>query len=138
MNGLEKVVEYIRADAEKECLEIIENGADECDQISADFSKREQGEYWAAINKGTKSAEQQLESLGNLAAAEAKKQITTMQLEMADEAFRLATAKLRELSKDDFALLLGKLGIPSGISPEDLVAMHKERLLRTVLSTLFD
>ena len=138
MNGLEKIVEYIRADTEKECAEIAQSAAEECSEIKAEYSKREQAEYWKTINEGTKTAEQRLDKLSAMAALEAKKQISEMQKKMTDEAFNLAATKLKSLSGEDFSLLLEKLGLPPGTSAEDLVQQNKERLFQAVTSMLFD
>ena len=138
MNGLEKIVDYIRADAAKECEEIAACATEECKQIKADYTKREQGEYWNAINKGTKAAELRLQSLGSLAETEAKKQISSMQQEMADVAFEHAAQMFRDLSEEDYSILLRKVQAEDTATPEDLVSRHKESLNKLVISTLFD
>ena len=138
MNGLENVVEYIRADTSDICSKIAQKSSEECDRIKADYLKREQSEYWEAINTGTKGAEIRLESLSNLANAEANKQITAMQNEMLTQAFSVAAMKLNELSDENYDLLLKKLGAPSGTDSNELVAQFKERLTNEVLNTLFN
>ncbi|MCL2391335.1 MAG: V-type ATP synthase subunit E family protein [Oscillospiraceae bacterium] len=138
MNGLEKVVEYIRADTSATCLEIAQQAANECTLISDDYTKREQGKYWEAINKGTKSAQQRLDTLNNLAATEASKQIAAMQREMVEAAFGLAAKKLHQLPDDEFQSILIKHGLPPDSDAEYLVSLFKERLSRSVSAVLFD
>jgi len=138
MNGLEKVVECIRADASEQCREIELSSANKCAAIAEEYSKREQEEYWKVINQGTKDAEIRLKKLGELAASEAKKQLISMRQEMLVEAFSLATDKLRRLSDEEFSVLLTKSGLPIGTKPEELVVHHMEILSRAVISILFD
>ncbi|MCL2227150.1 MAG: hypothetical protein FWB97_05930 [Oscillospiraceae bacterium] len=138
MNGLDRVVEYIRTDTDKECIEISRISSEECEQLKADYLSLEQERYWKAINEGTKAAEQRLESLSALAATEAKKQYTLMQQELLDEAFACAAGIIKGLTDEEFSILLRKVGSPPGISADELVEQYKEKLSRTVMSMLFD
>jgi len=138
MNGLEKVVECIRADATIQCQEIDSASVAECAAIAEEYSKREQAEYWKVINDGTKEAEARLKQLDELASSEAKKQLITMRREMLVEAFSLAADKIRRLPPDEFADLLTKAGAPPDTTADELVAHYMERLSRAVLSILFD
>jgi len=138
MNGLENIVNLIRADAERECSEVSDNASDECILIKSEYSKKEQDEYWKLINDGTKVAEQRLESLNNLAATESRKQVSAMQQEMADEVFGLAVKKLLELTDGEFSILLRKLNLHPGTTAADIVSKHKDRLNSKVLTILFD
>jgi len=138
MNNIEKIIEYIKAQNIAECEDISQTAADECEHIHAEFARLEQDEYWKAIDVGTKETEQRLESLKELAAAEAKKQIDSLHNEMLDEAFALAAQKLLALPKGDFDALLIRLGTPPGISPDALLSRYRAELAPDVISTLFD
>jgi len=138
MNNIDKIVEHIKAQTIEECEDISRTAAEECEHIHAEFARLEQEEYWKAIDIGTKETEQRLESLKELAAAEAKKQIDSLHNEMLDKAFALAAQKLLALPKGDFDALLIRLGTPPGISPDALLALYRTELTPDVISALFD
>ena len=138
MDGLEKIVAHIRSKSEMECKAITKAGAEECETIRVEYKKKEQDEYWKAINIGSKDAEQRLESLSSLAAMEAKKQVTAMQQEILEAAFALAAKNMLELPEDKLTELRIKHDAPAGCSTTDFVELFKEKLSQGVLSTLFD
>ena len=138
MNGLEQLVEHIRADTAGNCAAIEEDTKASCKQIKSDYSAKEQDSYWKAINEGTKAAEQRLESLASLAKEQAGNQVIAMHTEMTDLAFKRAKELIAELTQDDYAILLRKLGVSANTTIDDLVASHKERLTRSVTSFLFE
>jgi len=138
MSGLENIVKLIRADAVRECSEISDKSSKECALILAEYSKEEQTEYWKLINDGTKVAEQRLESLSNLAVTESRKQVATMQQEIANEVFELAAKKLSDLTSDEFSILLRKLSLPPDTCARDIVLKYKDKLNSKVITILFD
>jgi len=138
MNGIEKLIDRIRKDSDAECVEIAKNAAEECERLSAEYSRREQEEYWKTINAGTKEAEQRLQQLNDLAALESKKKIRANQDEMLNEAFALAAKKLSQLPEQEYNKILKKHGIEDNYSPDDLVDVYKQVLSLAVLAVLFD
>ena len=139
MNNIEKIIEYINAQTIAECEEISRNAAEECERKRAEFARAEQDEYWKYIDAGTKETERRLESLKELAAAEAKKQVDILQAEMLDEAFALAAQKLLTLPGDVYSELLKRLCIDdAGCSPDALLAQFRDDLTPDVVSALFD
>jgi vacuolar-type H+-ATPase subunit E/Vma4 len=138
MNGIERILEHIRARSITECEDIARAAEIESERLCAEYARAEQEEYWKVVDAGTKEAEQRRESLDELASAEAKKQIDATRKEMLDEAFSLAAAKLLELPGHEYDKLLTRLGIEAGCSPEALVARHRDALSRKVYSALFE
>jgi len=137
MNGLDKLVEHIRIEAEVYCTELAKKAADDCEQIKADYAKAEQDTYWSSIDAGTKETERRMERLNTLAEMEANKQILATQQEMISEAFDLAAKKLQKLPKRDYAELLKRLDLKDGASAYDVVAGYKNELAPRVASVLF-
>ena len=135
--NIDKIISHIKAEADLENAEIIQNAVDECNRIRAEFAKTEQDEYWKYLAAGAKETEQMLEQLNGLAAQEAKKQLLATQQEMVDAAFALAAEKLRELPERKFREILKKHKLAAGSSTEALVAHFKEDLSPTVFQSLF-
>lgn len=138
MNGIEKVIEYIKAEAAAECEDIRKKAAEECERIRAGYTRMEQDEYWKYLSVGAKEAEQRIEQLTDLAGQESKKQVLATQREMVDAAFELAVKKLLEIPVNDYLALLSGLGVASDCSPEALVELYKEDLTPDVTASLFD
>jgi len=138
MNGLAKIIEYIRMESDAECKEVTKKAVAECERIRAEFSKKEQDEYWVSINAGTKETEQRLEQLKTLAAMEAQKKLLSTQQEMLDKAFSLAAEKLQELPAKEYKELLKRLEMSADSSAEDIVLRYKHVLKPSVISALFD
>ena len=138
MTGIEKITEYIKTASEAECEEITRNSIEECERIRTEYSRSEQDEYWRSINNGSKETEQRLSSLGNLASAEANKQIAALQEEMLDQAFALAAKKLLELPGSEYAELRKKFGADPDINAEALVESYRDELSQSVISELFE
>ena len=137
MDGLEKVIEYIKTGTREECEEITRKASEECGRIRAEYAQAEQDEYWKSIDAGTKEAERRMERLNTLAEMEANKQLLATQQEMIAEAFELAAKKLLELPESEYSALLAKLNMKAGTSASEVVAKYKNELSPRVASVLF-
>jgi hypothetical protein len=97
MNDIEIIINRIRLQSARECEAIAKDAEQECERLRVEYARREQEEYWKAINVGTNEAEQRLTRLTRLAEQEAQKQIDATHAEKVSEAFALAAEKLAEL-----------------------------------------
>jgi len=138
MNGIDKILAYIKAEALAECDEIYRNAAEECRKIRNDYTLLEQNEYWKFINAGSKETDHRREQLQNFAVMEANKKLLSTQQEMVDEAFALAAKKLLELPKQEYAGLLKRLAIDADCSADDVVERFRNELSLKIVSVLFD
>jgi V/A-type H+-transporting ATPase subunit E len=138
MDGIDKLLEYIRAQADAQCAEISQDATGKCKEIRAEYSRTEQGEYWEHISIGSKETEHRHEQLRNLAAMESKKKLLATQQEMVDEAFALAAKKLQELPKREYSKVLTRLGMDTHCSAEDIVEKYRAELSLKIVSMLFD
>jgi len=138
MNGMEKIIDFIRSESEAELREIAKKAGEECERIRAVYAAAEQDEYWNAIDAGTKETERRLERLNKLAEMEANKQILATQQEMINEAFALAAKKLKGLPKSDFEALLVKLGLGTECGADEIVSKYRSSLSNKVTSVLFN
>ena len=138
MNGIENIIEQIKLESASQCEEISKKAAEECERVRESYAQAEQDEYWKFVGAGAKDTEHRLEQLNELAAQEAKKQLTVTQQEMIDAAFDLAAARLNELPRSVYSHLLKKLELEAGSSADSIVAMYKKELHAKVAAALFD
>ena len=138
MINIDSIIEYIAAESAAQCEQIIAEAALECERLRAEYAQTEQDEYWKFVGAGAKETEHHLEQLNDLAAQEAKKQLTTTQQEMVDAAFDLAATRLNELPRSVYNRLLIRLGAESGSSADSIAAMYKQELSGKIAAALFD
>jgi len=109
MNGIERITEHIEADTRAEVARIEAEAEARCAEIQAAYEAKAAEEYQAIRRAGEKSADQQLESLGNVAALEAKKRVLSAKQEQVTAAFELAKQQLTELPEERMTGLLARL-----------------------------
>jgi len=137
MNGVDKIIGYIRSEAESHCRESARKSAEEYQRIQAEYAQAQQDEYWNRIDAGTKETERRMERLNTLAEMESNKQLLATQQEMIAVAFELAAKKLGELPVSEYERLLKKLDLDPGSSASEVVARYKNELIPRVSSALF-
>jgi len=134
MNGIDNIIERIKADTEDEIKALEAETQKACEEITSGYEARRQDVYWARLRVGTKAAEQRLERLRGMAEMEAKKQLLALRQEMVAMAFDLAVKRLSTLPEDEYVELLAgfaKKGARSGteqiiLSPADRTRYGKK------------
>jgi len=121
MNGIEKIIEHIKAESTAECQAISKSAEDECSRIQAEFKQAEQDEYWKAMTAGKKEADLRLERLNSLAALESKKKILVTQQQMIAETFEFAAKKILNLPETEYITLLAKLACKASLSGHETI-----------------
>ena len=137
MQGFERVIDHIKIESEKECKEIAVKANEEGARIRAMYSQKEQDEYWACVNNGSKEIEKRVQSLSDLAKDQARKMVHETEQDVLDDVLALAAKKLSSLSSAQYNELLKKLGVEEGCKPEYLVEQYREELAPTVIAALF-
>jgi V/A-type H+-transporting ATPase subunit E len=123
MNGIEKITEHIEAEARAQVEQIEAETREKCDSIKKDYDAKAQEEYWKIFKAGTKSAELQVERLGNAAQLEAKKKVLAAKQDEVTAAFKLARDKLTQLPDDDYIDLLSKLTAQAASTGHEKIIM---------------
>jgi V/A-type H+-transporting ATPase subunit E len=109
MNGIQKIIERIEADAAAERADLTAEAEARCAEIEAKYAQTAQAEYQKVITNGEKTAGQRLERRASVAAIEAKKQVLTTKQEMVQAAFERAVQLLAELPDEQYTALLAGL-----------------------------
>ncbi|MDR2571932.1 MAG: hypothetical protein LBD23_16770 [Oscillospiraceae bacterium] len=138
MHGIEKIIEHIKIESEKECRDIAVKAHEESLRIQSAYTQKEQETYWSCVNKGSKDIEKRVEKLSNLAAEQAKRLLHETEQDMLDEVLALTARKLSALPSRKYNELLKRLGIEDGCKPEYLVEHYRDELAPTVISALFN
>lgn len=138
MQGLDKLLQHVKTESENECKQIALTANNDCQRIRAEYSKKEQEEYWAYVNKGSKEIEQRTKQLAELAQEQASKMIHEVEQEMLDRVLAITARKLSALPSQTYNDILTKLGIEQGLKPEFLVEQFREDLTPSVTAALFD
>lgn len=116
MNGIEKIVEHIKARSAEECEEIAKSADEECAKIHEKCARAEQDEYWKLVASGKRELDLRSERLEGLAALEAKKSILAVQQEMMAAAFELAAEKILNLPEREYVAFLVRLAYLSSLT----------------------
>jgi V/A-type H+-transporting ATPase subunit E len=109
MNGIQKIIDRIEADAAAERAQIIAEAEARCAEIEAQYAEAAQSEYQKVVDSGEKTAAQRLERRTSVAAIEAKKQVLATKQEMVQAAFERAITLLSELPDGQYVELLARL-----------------------------
>jgi len=138
MHGLDKILEHIRVESERECKEIAVKANSENKRLSSSYSKKEQEAYSAYIEKGKNEIKKRVLQLSNLADEQASKLIYSAEQSVLDDVLALTANKLSTLPVKEYNDLLTRLGVEEGCKPEYLVEQYREELTPSVISALFD
>lgn len=130
MNGIQKIIERINADAAAERAQITAEAEAGCAEIEAKYAKTAQAEYQKVITDGVKTAGQRLERRASVAAIEAKKQLLTTKQEMVQAAFERAVQLLSELPDDQYTALLARLASEASRTGIEILAFSAQDAAR--------
>lgn len=111
MNGIDKIITHIKADADADCKAITDEALKKCDELRAQYEKAAKDEYAKILSKGQQDAEVRIDRLGHAAVLESKKQLLTAKQEMVSLTFECAVRMLTELPENEYVGLLVRLAV---------------------------
>ena len=123
MNGIEKILDHIKAESDAQCEEIERAAAEERERIAADYADKERDEYRKLLDAGANEAQRRLERLNSIAALESKKHVLMTQQEMVTVAFEQAANKLLELPKSEYVSFLAKHAAAASLSGVEQIVL---------------
>lgn len=126
MNGIQKIIERIEADAAAEQTQIIAEAEARCAEIEAKYAEAAQAEYQKIITGGEKLARQRLERRASVAAIDAKKQVLATKQEMVLAAFEHAARLLAELPDEQYIPLFARLASDASRTGTELLAFSAQ------------
>lgn len=123
MNGIEKITDRIRVEAEAECKAIADEANAKCEEIKASYDQQAQEEYWRIIKKGARDAEMHVEHLGSVAQLEAKKQVLATKQDMVTRAFNRAIELISSLPENQYVPFLARLAAEASVTGDEQIIM---------------
>ena len=128
MNGLDKIIDRIQADAQSEIDAITAQARAQAGAIRADYDARARELEQTILDKGRQDAAEQSRRMESLAALEGRKQLLAAKQEMLAKAFDLALEKLLALPEEEYVELLSDLCAKAALTGrEEVIFSEKDR-----------
>ena len=126
MNGIEKIIQRITEDTDREIAGIQAQAKEQTDAINADYAERVRVEAEEGAIRGKTAAQDREDNLGRMAQMEAKKQTLAAKQKMLNRAFDLALEKLGSLPEADYIKLLADLAAKAARSGKEEIILSKK------------
>ena len=124
MDGIEKIVAKIEADAKAEIEALTAEAKAEADAIAADSAAKAQAITAELTAQGRKNAAEREERLASVALLDARNATLTAKQELLDRAFTRALEKLCTLEDEAYINLLAKLLAKASRTGKEQVALN--------------
>lgn len=111
MNGIEKIIDRISGDAQREIDDVLAQARAEAAEITAKYQAQAQAEADEILARGEKAAAERGERLASVAQLECRKGVLAAKQEVIEEAFQLAMTKLIQLPQEEYVALLADLAV---------------------------
>ena len=128
MNGIEKIIDRISGDAQREMDEILSQARTQAQEITARYEAQAKAESEDILARGKKAAAERGERLASVAQLECRKAVLGAKQEVIEEAFSLALKKLLALPQEEYVALLADLAVEaSATGSEKLIFSQADR-----------
>lgn len=124
MNGTEKIIAHIRAEAKAQCDDILARAEQQCAEIRAVAEAEARERYNDKLRGGEKTCEDRMDSMDRIARMEAKKGVLALKQEMIARGFALACEKLAQLPEDEYLAFLAKLAAKVSVTGEEEIVLN--------------
>lgn len=111
MDGIEKIIDRISGDAQREVDDVLAQARAEADKILSQYQAQAQAEADDILARGQKAAVERGERLASVAQLECRKEVLRAKQEVIEEAFQLAMDKLTQLPQEAYVSLLADLAV---------------------------
>ncbi len=111
MDGIEKIIDRISSDAQREIDDVLAAAQAEAEKITAEYQAQAQAQADEILSRGEQAAVERGERLASVAQLECRKEVLRAKQEVIDEAFRLAMDKLTQLPQEEYVSLLADLAV---------------------------
>lgn len=111
MDGIEKIIDRISGDAQREVDDVLAKARAEADKILSQYQAQAQAEADDILTRGEKAAVERGERLASVAQLECRKEVLRAKQEVIEEAFQLAMDKLTQLPQEAYVSLLADLAV---------------------------
>jgi V/A-type H+-transporting ATPase subunit E len=126
MNGIQKIIDRIEADAAAERAQIAAEAEARCAETEAAYAKAAQAEYEKLVTDAQQSVAQRLERKSGAAATEAKKQMLAAKQEMVLAAFDRAAQLISGLPDAQYISFLARLASRASRTGTEMLAFSEQ------------
>jgi len=128
MNGIENIKARIRADAEADCADLLQEARENAAAITAEYEARAREAAAEEKERSGAAAVQRLERLESAARMDARKLLLSTKQDCIRDAFDRALAQLCALPEEKYIALLAELAVKaSRTGREEIVLSPKDR-----------
>lgn len=127
MNGIDKIMERIRQDAQAQQDAARAQTEEQLERIRQDFQAQAEQLRREQELQGQQSAQRRREQLRSSAGMERRQRLLTEKQSCIDEAFAAATRQLRSLPREEYARVLAHLAAAAGCGREELILSAEDR-----------
>lgn len=111
MDGIEKIIDRISGDAQREVDDVLASAKAQAAEIIAKYQAQAKAEANDILARGEKAAAERGERLASVAQLECRKDVLRAKQEVVEEAFQLAMKKLTQLPQEAYVSLLADLAV---------------------------
>lgn len=111
MNGIEKIIDRISGDAQREIDDVLAKARAEAEEITAQYQAQAKAEADDILARGERAAVERGQRLASVAQLECRKGVLAAKQEVIEEAFQLAMQKLTQLPQEEYVALLADLAV---------------------------
>ena len=126
MNGIERILQRIEAEAQAERDVILNAAREEAEQIRSRYQAQAEQEAAEQEAKRRRAAEEQEERLISVAQMEARKTLLAAKQSLVEQAYRQALEKLRSLSEAERVSVLADLLVRASSNGQEEVIVSPE------------
>jgi len=124
MNGTEKIIAHIRADAQSQSDAILAAANGQCEAIRASYEAKAREAYTAALRVGTRDCGERADSMERMAQMEARKGILAMKQEMVSKCFDKAKELIVSLPEEQYVAFLAKLAANASVTGKEEIVLN--------------
>ena len=126
MNGIEKIIGLIQAEAQVEIDTVLEKARADAAEITARYQDQSEAEAADLELKNQKNAAEHEERLISVAQMESRKVVLQVKQEMIEKAYALALKKLCSMQEDQYIEVLKQLILKASVSGREEVIFSPE------------
>lgn len=128
MNGLNKILDRISAEAQAEVNVILAEAADKCREIKAGYDQKAQDEYWRLVGEGSSECETQVRRLAGAAEMEAKKAILATKQEAVTRVLEASKQRICTMPEGQYVSFLARLASDASFTgTEEIILNEKDK-----------
>jgi len=137
MNGTEKIIAHIRADAQSQSDAILAAANGQCEAIRRSCDAKAAEAYTSALRIGTRECAERADSMERMAQMEARKGILSMKQEMVSKCFDKAKELITALPEEQYVAFLAKLAANASVTGTEEIILN-EKDAKTVGTRVVD